>query len=235
MQGKALAALLLSLGALALWGCGRSDEGAVSTGPTGTRSSSAKETDDVRRAEREQQLLEKDVGTASRDGDPGGPPAVDPRPRWLKHHHDSGGGVAQFEVKDGDNSLQDYGAEAGSTEREEAAAALHAFLDARAARQWAAACAYLSVGALAALEQIPQYAERPDISGCPEILGALGSEAAQRLLREGAVADVGALRVEDNRGFVLYHGAGGHELVMPMAREDGSWKVGTIEPVPLGA
>lgn len=242
MQGKALVALLLSLGALALWGCGGSDDGTASTSAAGDAQSPAGNLQAARRqAEEEQQRLEEETGTASgggekasSGGDGEGDAAADP-PRWLKQHHDSGGGAGQFEVAGGDNSVQEYGAEADSGQREEAAAALHAFLDARVAREWAAACAYLSVSAIIALEQIPQITDHPEVSGCPEILAALGSEAAQRLLVKGAVADVGALRIEGDSGFILYHGADGNDFVMPMVRDDGSWKVGSVEPVPLGA
>ena len=239
LQSKALILLLLSLAACALWGCGGSDDGTASTAPgtgaaTGDRQGAAENLHAAsRQVQRERQRLEQKTAIPDQEGKRQGNASPD-SPRWLKQHHDSGGGAAQFEVKNGDNSVQEFGAEASAGEREEAAAALHAFLDARAARQWAAACSFMSVASIVALEQIPKLSGNSDVSGCPEVLGALGAEAAQKLLVEGATADVGALRIEGERGFILYHGANGNDLVMPMVREDGSWKVGNVEPVPLG-
>jgi len=246
VQSKALTALLLALAALTLWGCGGGDDHSATTAVAGASAGDQQQSPvgnlaaARRRAEEEQQRLEKEAETAPAVGKPdsgGGDREGDARGgslRPLKHHHDSGGGAAQFEVAGGD-SVQAYGTEADSGQRREAAAVLHAFLDAEAARDWAAACAYISVGAVAALEQIPKFADQPEVSGCPEILGALSAEAPQGPLVEGAAADVGALRIEDDRGFILLHGPRGDDFVMPMVREDGRWKVGTLEPIPLGA
>src|SRR3954447_11021184 len=57
-----------------------------------------------------------------------------------KPHHDSGGGAEQFVVKGGDSSIGELGEEGSEAQRHEAAIALHGFLAARAAREWAAAC-----------------------------------------------------------------------------------------------
>src|SRR5690242_10024203 len=46
-------------------------------------------------------------------------------------------------VKDGDNSVQEYGVESDSSERREAAIALQAYLNARAEEDWSAACSLL--------------------------------------------------------------------------------------------
>jgi len=49
----------------------------------------------------------------------------------------------------------------------------------------------------------------------------------------GAEADVGSLRVEGERSFVIYTGVGGTVLAMPMANEDGEWKVASLSGLPL--
>src|SRR5262249_44884233 len=46
-------------------------------------------------------------------------------------------GAAPFESKGGDNSIQRYGSEAATAELTQAGAVLHAYLDARAAEEWA--------------------------------------------------------------------------------------------------
>ena len=61
-----------------------------------------------------------------------------------KHHTDSGGGSKQVEVKGGDNSVQEFGGEADTSELDKAATALHNFLDARVESNWAATCTYMS-------------------------------------------------------------------------------------------
>jgi hypothetical protein len=53
------------------------------------------------------------------------------------------------------------------------------------------------------------------------------------VLEEAAQADVGALRTEGDRGFLLYHGASNTDYAISMAKESGAWKVGALAGVPL--
>ena len=129
-------------------------------------------------------------------------------------HQDSGGGAAQFETKGGDNSIQEFGSEASGSDFEAAAAALHGYLDARAAAAWTAACAYMS----------------PGVANCPETLASLSADVPAAALSEAAEADVAALRIEGDRGFLLFHGARGTNYFMPLVREGGTWKVAAIAP-----
>ncbi len=151
-----------------------------------------------------------------------------------KEHQDSGGGSDQFRVKGGDNSVQEFGEEADAAEFDEAAATLHNFLDARAASAWAAACKYIASNVIDSLQELATQSQRLKGAACAEILDKLTNPAAKDLLREEAqLADVGSLRVEGDRAFVLYRGPEGEVLAVPMAREDGSWKVGTLASIPL--
>ncbi|HYP55421.1 MAG TPA: hypothetical protein VEQ41_03850 [Solirubrobacterales bacterium] len=161
------------------------------------------------------------------DRDPGAGQGVDPAQR------DSGGGSEQFATPGGDNSVQEFGAEAEGGELEAAAATLHAFLDARAAGDWAKACDQLAADVL---ESFQQFAERsPQLRGkeCPEVLAGLSGPGTKDARREAAIADGGALRVEGDRGFVLYHGAGDTPYAIPMRLEDGRWKVAALAGLPL--
>lgn len=151
----------------------------------------------------------------------------------AKSHEDSGDGSAQFRVRGGDNSVQDFGAEAGESELGEAAAALHGFLDARAARDWATACDYVSGDIVESLRQLATRSKQLRDKGCPQLLAALTGGVSQAALAEAAEADVGALRIEDDRAFLLYHGARNTDYTMPMASEDGSWKVAALAGTPL--
>lgn len=200
----ALAALILALA-----GCGGSEGGA----PTASMGAST----------------EARPSGGSAEPSPG-PPAAAFQP---KPHHDSGGGAAQFVVKGADNSVQEFGAEASEAELQAAASALHAFLDARAERNWAAACTYL---AKAVTQGFAQLASRPPKSkgqSCAASLAALSGKTSTATLREAAVADVGSLRTEGDQAFLVYRGAGGTVYAISLAREGGAWKVASLAAVPL--
>lgn len=152
-----------------------------------------------------------------------------PRP-----HHDSGGGAKQFEVKGGDNSIQESGSEASGAEITQAAAALHGYLDARAAHAWRAACSHMAAGLASSLGQLAGSSSAGKQPSCAQLLASLSAGLPPAVLREAAVADVGALRVEGSRAFILFHGAHGTSYFMPMSREGGGWKVAAIAPSALG-
>jgi hypothetical protein len=152
----------------------------------------------------------------------------------VQKHQDSGGGAAQFRSNGGDNSIQDLGREAGSSEREEAAVALHGYLDARVTGHWDLACSYLSVHTVAALEQIAaSYGSEKKLDDCPEILSALAAQGNKTVLEQAAEVDVGALRKQGDHGFLLYHGSEGVDYAIPVVREEGTWKIGSLDGAPL--
>lgn len=156
----------------------------------------------------------------------------------LPKHHDSGGGASQFETR-GDNSIQESGSEASGSEMREAATALHAFYDARAAQDWNTACMYIATGMVAAMEQAAEQAAKagnggPQPEGCPETLKVFSSMATHESLVEAAESiDVGAFRVEGDHGFLLYHGVRGHTYAIAMELEGGAWKVAALAGTPL--
>jgi len=151
-----------------------------------------------------------------------------------KHHNDSGGGSKQYVVKGGDNSVQEFGKEAPPSEFDAAAIALHNFLDARAEGNWAAACEYMSKGARGGFEKLAERAEGIEDKSCGGILEGLTNPAAKQALKEEAAkANVGSLRVEGGRSFVIYTAGGKTILAMPMAHEGGAWKVAGLAGAPL--
>lgn len=144
------------------------------------------------------------------------PPAID--------HEDSGGGAEQFLKKGADNSIQESGEEASASEREEAATALHGYLDSSARNDWDGACFYLAEATWKQLATAIRAAEL----GCPAVLEAFFAEVPAQNLRDAAQADVGSLRVDGTQGFLLYHGSEDLGYVMPMGLEDGKWKVAAV-------
>ncbi len=225
-----VAATLLAFGATA---CGGDD-----SGTTSTRSPTVADSQD-RSPEQSSGGIASDgeskkADTRSEDGErdeAGGSGNSDFVP---KEHDDSGGGSAQFRVKGGDNSVQEFGDEADDAERDEAATALHNFLDARAAEDWESACSYLSQDVRESLEKLAAQAGKAEGMSCAGIMEKLTNPAALPALRtEAARADVGSLRIEDDRAFILYRGPGGTILTIPMANEGGSWKVASLAGTPL--
>lgn len=168
------------------------------------------------------------AATASTRSTSSGPPAS---AFHLKPHHDSGGGSAQFILKGADNSVQEFGEEASESELHSAAAVLHGFLDARAARNWRAACSYLS-GEVK--RGFTQFSKQLKDSGCAAALAALSEKVPTSTLAEAAVANVGALRFEGDRAFVIYRGVQGTVFAISMEKQGGAWKVGSLSGVPLG-
>lgn len=148
-------------------------------------------------------------------------------------HSDSGGGATQFQTKGGDNSIQQFGGEGGESELEQAAVVLHAYLDARAAEEWKRACDNMASGVTESLQQLaggPNGTAGANSKklGCPQILSSLSAGLPPSALREAAQADVGALRIEGERAFLLYHGAHNTDYFMPMSQEGERWKVAAI-------
>ena len=151
-----------------------------------------------------------------------------------KQHSDSGGGSQQYVQKGGDNSVQEFGKEADQQEFNAAAVALHDFLDARAEGNWAAACDYMSKSVVESFEKLAAQAKQLKDTSCAGILEKLTNPAAKSAMKQEAEqADVGSLRVEGDRSFVIYRGPKGTVLAMPMADEGGDWKVASLAGTPL--
>lgn len=226
----ALAVLLVALGLAACGGSDNSDSTATGAGGPS-------------QAESNSNGGGSKQGDAKTDGDEGksgsveegaggsGGNAADFVP---KHHNDSGGGSKQFEVRGGDNSVQEFGEEADTSELDAAATALHNFLDARAEGNQAAACEYLAKSVIDSFEKLVSQAKQGEDKSCAGVLETLTNPAAKKAMKaEAAQADVGSLRVEGGRSFVIYTGIAGTVLAMPMANEGGDWKVASLGGTPL--
>jgi hypothetical protein len=145
----------------------------------------------------------------------------------------SGGGSGQYRTRGGDNSIQNFGEEADESELEAAAEAVHGFYVARAEEEWSRACSYLAQSMLAQLEQLAE--QSPQLSGkeCPAILQALTRPLPASARRETTVVDAGSLRREGERGFLIYYGAGKTVYAITLEDEGGTWKVGSLAPLPI--
>jgi hypothetical protein len=146
----------------------------------------------------------------------------------------SGGAAASFRVQRGDNSIPEYGQEAGASERARAATALATFLQARAKGEWSLVCTELAGPTREQLERLVRAAKAKGSGGCGQVLAALtghgpASTRADPLTSGGGMA---ALRVKGTTAFALFYGSHHSKYVMPMRNEGGSWKVSQITPLP---
>lgn len=217
-----LAAIALLAGALSACG-GSSSTSTASTSSTTTNGSGAEG----------KNAAHKDEASGGNGGQQGSEAGGGSREsRTISPLHVSGGGSGQFRVKGGDNSVQNFGEESGDSELEEAAAALHDFFVARAEEDWGAACARLSKTVAEQLEQLSSRSKSANKS-CPATLAALTPPLPPAVQRESTVVDAGSLRVEGERGFLIYRGAEQTVYAITMTHEGGQWQVGSLAPVPL--
>jgi len=228
---RPLLAFCLAVLALGLGGCGSGSSGSTTGTDTAATSANAGGASPQKVAEAAKGSQNKADQKQQSGKQPASAPPKEPTHFKPPAHHDSGGGVKQFEQKGGDNSIQESGDEADAGEFAEAAATLHTFLDARAARAWEVACEQMSSAVVK--ELVSQLGSAEKGGSCAHVLFSLTSTVPDEALREAAVADVGALRVEGDRGFILFRGPGGQSFFMPMAREGDHWKVAAIAASPL--
>jgi hypothetical protein len=229
----ALAALLLATGLAA---CGGGDSSSSTAAEAGAQGQSEGKSSDAaaKQGGATGKGDEGKSGSAGGEQGSGGSGASSASDFVPKHHHDSGGGSEQFKVKGGDNSVQEFGAEADTSELDAAATALHNFLDARAEGNWAAACHYMSKSVTESFEKLAAQGGAKGNTSCAATLEKLINPNAEELMKaEAAKADVGSLRIEGEHAFVIYTGAEGTVLAMPMADEGGVWKVASLAGTPL--
>ncbi|HEU4707520.1 MAG TPA: hypothetical protein VFS64_10050 [Solirubrobacterales bacterium] len=141
----------------------------------------------------------------------------------------SGGGSAQFHVKGGDNSVQEYGEEAGEAELRQAAEATHSLFVANVRGEWARACSLLAADEQKSLEKLAAQSPQLRGKGCAPALAALTQPVPGSLAREITRVDAAGLRHEGEQAFLIYVGAPeGTVYAMPLRLEGGLWKPAAI-------
>jgi hypothetical protein len=137
---------------------------------------------------------------------------------------------APFRTPGGDNSIQNFGEEPDQSEFDSADTALSGFMAARAKGDWAGMCADLAAAAAAPLEELASRAPQLKGKDCAAILQSLLSRAPASSRANTMTDGLASFRVEGERGFALYHGPKGVDYFVPMVKEDGEWKVGSLAP-----
>jgi hypothetical protein len=147
------------------------------------------------------------------------------------------GRAAAFVLPRSDNSVPTFGSEAGASERRAAEANLWAYLTARAAHNWAKACALLSATVREGYERLASASANSGAKpSCARILPTLAP------IRAGMAAnplteDLVSLRVHGANAFALFYGPGHQQYMVPMNREAGQWRPTQAAPIayPPGA
>jgi hypothetical protein len=122
----------------------------------------------------------------------------------------------------GEKSIEGFGSEASGAARAALLGAFHGYFGALAARDFPRACGYLAAAVKRSMERFARG--RAKLKGCPQILPKLLSPDAPALSREQDEGEVKKVRVEGERGFVIYHAPGARLYQLTMSREGGDWK-----------
>jgi hypothetical protein len=224
MRGVSKSLLALAVVALLAFGlsaCGGGDDSTDSTATTAQESTATTPSQGGSDDQGQQQTQGEDQNGGQGQGseDPSG-----------SEDSSAEEGNASFRTPGGDNSIQNYGEEPDGSEVEAAEAVLDDFMEARAASDWSGICASLAAAAVAPLEDLAAKASQLKGKGCPAILAALLSRAPASSRANTLTDGIASFRVEGDRGFALYHGPKGVNYFVPMVKEDGEWRVGSLAP-----
>jgi hypothetical protein len=132
-----------------------------------------------------------------------------------------------------DRSIVKFGKEASAAEREAASAVLTENLEAREAGDFATQCATLTT---TAIEEIPGAKKSGSLEDhCTAALKELATPLSQsaKARKNTLSGPITAMRVKGNVAHALYHGNDGKDYAMGLEKEDGAWKVGSIETIEL--
>jgi hypothetical protein len=131
--------------------------------------------------------------------------------------------------------LARFGHEASPGEREAASSILEKNLEARQRGDFAVQCASLATAGLREVVPDPKKggARRTE---CPSALRKLAEPLIDSdLVRADTLAgSVAALRLKGRKAYALYHGKDGTDYTVPMSKEGGRWRVGSIYTTKLG-
>lgn len=153
---------------------------------------------------------------------------------------DSSAGEAGRQFKDpegpkGKEAVATFGKESGETERSAASAILTENLVARQEADFGKQCATLGKRGLESVLGPWKSADAKEVSKCAKALKGFAEPlSSSKAIRKNTLSgEISALRVKGRRGYALYHGNDGNDYAMPMEKEGGSWKVGSITTIKL--
>jgi hypothetical protein len=122
--------------------------------------------------------------------------------------------------------IRTFGEEAGPEDRNTATTTVEGFLGAQADGDWGKAC---SLMAASTTENLKAFgSESVKSQRCTELLEAVTARVPAKTLAQADRIRVTDMRIDGERGFVLYAGASETESALPVVREGSTWKVGAI-------
>jgi len=148
--------------------------------------------------------------------------------------HDDGGGQANSggqtddaeAARGGEASIEEFGSEAGGSERGQILTVFTGYMNAIADKHYDSACADLSAAVQGSLEQLAGEALKA--KSCAAILPKLLAPTAAQVARQQANAEVAKVRVEGDRAFVVFKAPGAKLYQLTMVEEGGEWKAATV-------
>jgi hypothetical protein len=130
--------------------------------------------------------------------------------------------------------VEDFGEEASPEDRDAAATTVQGFLGAQADGDSATACSLMSTSTKENLELFLEGEARESVeNSCAELVEALRAQIPAKTLAQGERVEVTGVRIEGDRGYVLYRDAEGTDSAFAVVREGSAWKVGVIVGTPL--
>jgi hypothetical protein len=123
-------------------------------------------------------------------------------------------------------SIESFGEEAGSSEREGVEGAFHGYLGALAQGDEQSACSHLAARVTESLSQLAAKAKKPP--RCPQLLEALLSPQADQIARGQEEGKITKVRVKGDSAFVIFHAPGARLFELTLAREGGEWKATSL-------
>jgi len=216
-----LAIALAALFALGLAACGGSSDSS-STQSIATGSSQGATTAPSGQSDDNQGGNEKQSGDDKGSSGSGNESSGDDNPSSSDERS------AEFRTPGGDNSIQNYGSEASSSELGEVEDTVTSYLDARAKGEWEKSCQGLAKMAKAPIEQLGEKSPQLKGKSCGAIIALLSSQVPASARKSPLVEGIASVRFQGDRGFALFHGPGGARFFIPVVKEGGEWKVGAL-------
>jgi hypothetical protein len=135
------------------------------------------------------------------------------------------GSKPESHFEGGEEDVEEFGSEAEGADKDAVFTAEQRYLSAVAGRDYAEACALLSKSLTGSLEALVKPGRK---LVCRQVLGRLLSPTASRVSAQQADGDVVRVRVEGDRGIVVFRAPGARLWAMPLSLEGGAWKVTSL-------
>jgi hypothetical protein len=140
------------------------------------------------------------------------------------------GPTREFFIPGGDNVVQLFGREASEAEREQASRVIQAWMRARAAGAWGEVCRHFDrETASYAIRSAASIMQR-QVPGCARSIEVVFAKT-DRSRANTMTGPIDSLRISQGHGYAQYHGRDGADWIVPVAREDGEWRVAIFDPV----